>query len=729
MKKILLITLIALIVLVSLVLFLLPGIARRYAVNNSKELVGRQIDMDKLKLNYFTGMIRITDFIMYEENEQDEFVTFDTLIIRLKPFQLFTEQFILERFYLKGLFVNIIQQDSTFNFDDLVAFHMPPEDSLENSGEPVSDEPFQYHLSNLELKNANFIFDDRNIDKTTDILDLSFFVPYIGWNQEEKSEAGLRFNFKREGYFESSFNVDPHGGDFDAEITIYHLYLDAFKEYIQEYAKIDSIHGIFSSNVSIVGNTSEIENSVLSGRVELLDFEMTDQKKNKFLSAGRIDCLLKEVKNTGMYLTLDSLIFTEPYVYFEMDTVTNNFFEIFNVTPTEDSLVAGQTQQNTIDSSADSLFYAIHHVAIRNGSIDYRDKLTGEPFDYPLSAIELTTDSLLSTSDWIQTYATMLLNKRGKLNAEVGFNPANPYDINLEYVITDFQLSDLNIYSRHYMGFPILYGDMYYKSTTNILDGQLNSENKLIIEHAELGEKRGGLYDLPIKFALFLLKDRKGVIDLDVPVRGDLNDPTVSVGKIVWNTFKNLIVKVAAAPFDFLAGVIGADPKDLQSIEYEYGDTTLTSERQKQLDLLLELEQKKDGLSIELVYFNDETKEKEALAIEEVGNNFLKQTNLNYRENEEAFFDYVMAETKSDSMDLAEACLMLTNETRLDTLVDYYSQWRINQVTDYFSLKSDSTLIHVIVSNPEAPKNLGSRPMFEIKYSVLQPEASSGVTE
>ena len=51
-------------------------------------------------------------------------------------------------------------------------------------------------------------------------------------------------------------------------------------------------------------------------------------------------------------------------------------------------------------------------------------------------------------------------------------------------------LSDLNIYSRHYMGFPILYGDMYYKAHTEIIDGQITSENKLIIHNVELGDKR-----------------------------------------------------------------------------------------------------------------------------------------------------------------------------------------------------------------------------------------------
>ena len=160
----------------------------------------------------------------------------------------------------------------------------------------------------------------------------------------------------------------------------------------------------------------------------------------------------------------------------------------------------------------------IDNLQIVNGSMELVDKTTPEPFTYNLGKIEMSTDSLYSDKDWVTIYANMILNNRGKLVAELGYYPDDPMDLSVNYVITDFLLSDLNIYSRYYMGFPILYGDMYYKSETKILKGQLTSNNKLVIHNAELGDKGGGLYKLPLKFALFLLKDRNGVIDLDIPV-------------------------------------------------------------------------------------------------------------------------------------------------------------------------------------------------------------------
>lgn len=724
-KKILIRTIIIVSVLIVLLLILFPGIAKRYAINHSKELVGRQIEMDKLKLNYFTGMIKITDFKMFEEDKKEVFVSFDTLIVNLEPYQFFTSEFVLERFYLKGLRTNIIQYDSTFNFDDIIAFHTKDTDTIQT--DTTGSEPIHFQLSNIELKNAEFLFDDKTVGKITPLQDLSFFIPYIGWNQEDRSEAGLRFAFKDEGYFESSISVDPIDGDFKAEIAIYHLYLKAFEEYVASFANINAIDGLFNSQISINGNIYEAEKSLLAGSAEVLNFYMEDFQGTKFLGTKKLECVLKELDVFNMSYVFDSISLTKPFAYFEMDTIDNNFNRVFNVGEQEDSVIV-TTKDPVSDSSNVALYYAINHINMKNGVLDYEDNITGTPFAYYLSDIEMAADSILSTSEWVNVYSQMILNNRGTLKADVGFDPANPKDMILDYVITDFQLSDLNIYSRHYMGFPILYGDMYYKSHTEIINNQLKSENKLVINNAELGDKSGGLYSLPIKFALFLLKDRDGVIDLDVPVRGDLDDPSVSVGKIVWKTFKNLIVKVATAPFDFLASAISADPKDLKAIEYAYLDTTLTAERQHQLDLLLELEQKKEGLEIELVYFNDREIEKKQIVVNEAGKLFTAKTGNDYRNDEDGFIHFLKSKTKTkvDSVDIFAASEKLINASLIDSLLVQFANSRKNSIKKYLSsASSDSTGIQIFVPEAKSPKNMGVEPTFEIKYTMKEEASGS----
>lgn len=724
-KKFVIRILIILCGLILLLLIVAPVIIRKTVVKNSREWIGRQINLDKLKVNYLTSTIRVMNFKMYEANGNDVFVSFDTLLVNLEPFHLLHKELVIEQLYLKGLRTSIIQEDSAFNFDDLIEFYATTEDTLET--ETISEEPARFRFSNLELKGGQLIFVDKPIGKTIEMNELDFFIPYIGWNQEDHSEAGLKFFFSNGGFLQSAIQIDPVKGNFDAQINIDRLDLSDYLEYAARFANLGTIQGQLNTQINLTGNVNKAEESILSGRVELMDFELTDDQENRFLALDRLDCRIREADAFHQRFVIDSLKFTKPYVLFELYDSTNNFFRIldYEIAKSDTVEIPDQNQESaeTLDSS--TVYYAFNSVIIDQGVMDYVDHLTSEDFDYHLSEIMMEVDSIDSRSEWVNLYSNMLLNNRGKLTAEVGFNPSNLMDIDLNYVITDFQLSDLNIYSRHYMGFPILYGDMYYKSATKILNGQLNSENQLVIQNVELGSKSGGLYDLPLKFALFLLKDRHGVINLDIPVRGDLKDPRVSLGKIVWNTFKNLIIKVAAAPFDLLAGLLSVDPKDIQSIEFDYLDTLLTASRQHQLDLLLELEQKKEGLEIELVYFNDVVKEKELIALQQVGEQFNQETGKDFQKDRNDFMVFLQQHNGLDTLDLENSCMRLIETSVLDSVFSLLKEKRIGLLNEYLKTTNDSTSVHISIPDPDSPKNIGSKPQFEVKYSMkgVEPES------
>lgn len=115
--------LLGIIIVITLIMFFLPNLIKNYVINNSKELIGRQIDVGKLKYNYFSSTLKVCDFKMFEQNEQDEFTTFDTLIINLEPYRFLFNEKVVEQFYIGGLMVKTVMKDSTFNFDDLIAFH------------------------------------------------------------------------------------------------------------------------------------------------------------------------------------------------------------------------------------------------------------------------------------------------------------------------------------------------------------------------------------------------------------------------------------------------------------------------------------------------------------------------------------------------------------------------------------------------------------------------------
>lgn len=695
-------------------LFFLPTIIKNYAINNSKTLIGRQIDIGNLKYNYFSSTIQVHDFKMLEQNNIDEFASFDTLILNMKPYRMLFNEKVVEQFYIKGLMVKTTMKDSTFNFDDLVAFHASKEDTVSTKKEKL----FKYEVSNIELKEANFFFNNKNVNKETHIEDFSFAIPFIGWNQEDKSNAGIKFNFKRGGYFESVLNINPVSGDFDAHFVIDQLYLDPFLNYVKPYAKINSFEGVLNSKINVVGNTNEAINSILSGQVAIDDFKMTDLNDKEFLSAKSIKTNLEKIDYSNNNYLINTIDISDSYTFFQLDSISNNLFEIFKLNEPEKTKAISSSTDSKPDT-ANAISYNINKLSLNNGVLDYTDNLTGAAFNYHLSNIKIDTDSINSNSTWLDVNSTMLLNNRGTLKAELGINPNDYLNSTLNVSIEKFLLPDLNIYTNYYMGHSILNGDMYYYSQSKIVDGNITSENRLLVKNASLENVKGGLYDLPLKFAFFLLTDKNGDVNLELPVRGDLNDPDYDVRKIVWQTFKNLIGKTVASPVNFLVGLVGGDPKELEEIEFTYTDTIPSDKNYKQLDKLIKLEQKKPELQIDLTYVVDKELQQKAIALEEAGKLFWKKTKKDYKKENEKFEKFVFKKAGTNSVSLEKAVMNLTNQATLDSLSKMKANLIIKKTQDYLKQTSFSTKINITKSNPDTPENTGTYPKFLITYNMV----------
>ncbi|MGB5191242.1 DUF748 domain-containing protein, partial [Robiginitalea sp.] len=327
-RKILKYTGIGLLVLVVLILILLPTLIKNYAINNSKELLGRQIDIGKLKFNYFTSTATVYDFKMFEANDTDVFTSFDTLIVNTVPYKYLANIKALDRFYLQGLTVNVIKNGEAYNFDDLVAFHTAADSTAEDS-EP--EEVFKYILEDLALKDGAFNYYDAQIEDTIEIRDFDLAIPVIIWDQEHDSNADITFQMGDYGSISSSSDVHPGTGDFTSTIQVEGLQLKPFTKYAAEYAEINSLEGTVNSEIILTGNINTPLKTLVSGDVNVLQPLMKDLNNETFLSSESIFCVLEEINYSSDSYRIGELSFEQPYLKFELDSVSNNLFRIFKL--------------------------------------------------------------------------------------------------------------------------------------------------------------------------------------------------------------------------------------------------------------------------------------------------------------------------------------------------------------------------------------------------------------
>lgn len=112
-------------------------------------------------------------------------------------------------------------------------------------------------------------------------------------------------------------------------------------------------------------------------------------------------------------------------------------------------------------------------------------------------------------------------------------------------------------------------------------------ENKIVFDQLTLGQRVEGpnVMNLPLDLAIAILQDRRGVIDVDLPVRGKIDDPEFSYGGIIWKALVNLIMKAVTAPFTLLASALGGG-EELGYVAFAPGAAEIVSGEQEKLDKL-----------------------------------------------------------------------------------------------------------------------------------------------
>jgi hypothetical protein len=100
------------------------------------------------------------------------------------------------------------------------------------------------------------------------------------------------------------------------------------------------------------------------------------------------------------------------------------------------------------------------------------------------------------------------------------------------------------------------------------------------------------------------MKDRNGVIDVDLPISGSLDDPQFSVGGIILRIVINLITRAVTAPFTLLASAFGGGTgggEDLAYIEFDNGRATLDKGDQAKIATLAKAMNNRPALNLDIM--------------------------------------------------------------------------------------------------------------------------------
>ena len=182
----------------------------------------------------------------------------------------------------------------------------------------------------------------------------------------------------------------------------------------------------------------------------------------------------------------------------------------------------------------------------------------------------------------------------------------------------EIDLTKLTAYSQRYAGYGITAGRLTLDVKYHIEGGKMSGRNRILVDQLAFGDKveSPDATTLPVLFAVKLLKDKNGRIDLQLPVSGSLEDPKFEFGALIAQVVRNMFGMAATSPFSLMTASAGGkegEADDLAFIEFEPGSATISPAGEKKLETLVKLLQDRPGLALEIAPRVDPAKDVEAL--------------------------------------------------------------------------------------------------------------------
>jgi len=260
-------------------------------------------------------------------------------------------------------------------------------------------------------------------------------------------------------------------------------------------------------------------------------------------------------------------------------------------------------------------------IVLRRGNLHITDRSIHPAFDTTLGELGGRIAGLSFEQDQRASVDIQGKLGNGPLAISGQINPLakRPY-VDLAFKLSDMDLSAMTPYAGKYAGYAVEKGQLYLDLKYLIDSRRLNAKNEVRVSQFTFGPSVDSkeATHLPVRLAVSLLKDRHGVIQLDVPVSGSLDDPKFSVWGVVLTVLENLLVKAATSPFALIGSLFGQG-EELSWIEFEPGRAEIPAHARSKIETLGKALYERPALRLEVEGHADPVRDLEALKRIELG--------------------------------------------------------------------------------------------------------------
>lgn len=517
------------------------------------------------------------------------------------------------------------------------------------------------NLAKLALDQSKLHIEDQTTNQPMqlDIEKIGLEVRHVSLDLNKPLPVKASFAIKQGGRFETQGNVTPMPFKGALNLKLSDAAFKPFAPYLNQFAKLDlgsgsaSIHGkvtmqqqkTFGLNFNGGVSVKQLALNEEATQTPFLTWQLLASDDVSFsLSPNRLHLgVLKLQQPTGKFIIYEDKTTNISRILRSSDNAPPVVEAPTSDASSSQSIINTLTSNNSLTQSAAS---SVQAIADKPQALPPTPAVSNTPYEeaFPVN-IETTRiqDAELEFADFSLTpqFGTKMHSLSGVINS-ISTNPQATAQLELdgkvdEYgaakirrslqpfqatqftdvklAFTNLEMNKLTPYSGKFAGRRIDSGKLSVDLEYKIKQRQLAGENKFVINKLKLGERveSKDAADLPLDLAIAILEDSDGVIDLDLPISGSLDDPQFSYGSIVWKAIKNVLTKIVTAPFRALGKLFGGSGENLDAIMFDAGQYTLAPPEQEKIQSVSQALSKRLSLAITINPSYDPNLDKRAL--------------------------------------------------------------------------------------------------------------------
>ena len=596
----------------------LPAIIKSQMLKRLPALTHRNVAVQGVKLNPYALSFTLRGFSLTETNGE-EFVSLGELYVHFSLSSLLKRGLVFSEISVKEPSASVIRlADGTFNFSNLLT------NAQSSAANPTTGSARKQQLpllmiDEMKIEAGRFAFTDLDRKKP--------FQRRFGPIDVRLTKFTTR---PKEGS-PYSVVVDTEDGEsfaWSGDLTIVPihsagtfaitgLHITKYAAYAEDVVPIQILDGRVDLHtdyrVDVTGEEASLAVSNITLDLTSLQVAVSQpkparadiEKLHLSMSGIALDTAAKSVEVAEIRLA----DLTAGVTLLSGATTTPTVVETASATPSE-------SKPSTMQSNA-NFEVKIGELALDNAAFHFTDESIQPHVESAIDEFNGSVNGLTSDRDTVAT-----VDFKGKVNKYAPFsikgkiNPlASDLFVDLVISLQDDALMPGSPYAAKYVGYPFENGAVSLDLRYYVTQRELKAENKVRVDQLRLGEASNSpdAIKLPVKLGIALLQDRHGVIALDVPVNGRLDDPKFSLGPVIAQVFMNIITKAITKPFAMLGSLFGGG-EDLEHIVFVTGVADFAEGEASKLDTLATALYERPALKLGIAGSVDPVKDREALA-------------------------------------------------------------------------------------------------------------------